>query len=246
MADDTYTSNKRLNTGASEYNALAFIIEGIIKGLVNTAIPVRVDSCTVNSKAGSMQPAGYVSVTPLIRQRSADGKGLETVSIPQLPFFRLRAGNAAIVIDPQPGDIGFAVFAQQDISNLQQEGTDPVPAGSFRCYDQSDGFYLGGLLSAAPTTWVFLDPKDGKIEINAPEEIILNSNKITMKAKTSVTTTAPAIGMNGPFTANGVGGSGGGAMVINGTLKATGDVTAQNNIRATSSVYADHFYGAVN
>jgi len=269
MADDTYTSNKRLNTGASEYNALAFIIEGIVKGLVNTAIPVRVDSCTVNSEAGKMKPAGYVSVTPLIRQRSADGKGLDPVSIPQLPFFRLRAGKAAVVLDPQPGDIGFAIFAQQDISNLQQEGTEPVPAGTFRAYDMSDGFYMGGLLSAAPTTWVFLDPAGENIEINAPKDIVLKSGTrisieapeidvnaplgaegggaINMKGASTVTTTAPAIGMNGPFTANDAGGGSSGEMVINGTLKATGNVTAMQNISATSgSVYASHFWGAVN
>jgi hypothetical protein len=133
MAEDTTrTSNRRLNSGASEYNALSFMMEQMIKGMVNTAIPVRVDSCT---KPGVGGAAGYVSATPLVQQRGADGKSLQPVSLPQLPFFRLQCGTAAVVLDPQPGDVGLAVFSQQDASNIEAGKTDPVQAGSFRCFD---------------------------------------------------------------------------------------------------------------
>lgn len=255
MADDTYTSNKRLNTGASEFNALSFIIENAIKGLVNTAIPVRVDACTVNSEAGSMQPAGYVSVTPLVQQRGADGKALDPVSIPKLPYFRYRAGKAALVMDPQPGDIGMAVFAQQDISNLTQEGNKPVPAGSFRSYDMSDGAYFGGLLGPSPEVWVYIAPTEGKIEINAPKDIILKSGtkidmqapEISMKGSQSVTTqapqvstTSPDIAMNGPITAHDVSGGGGGRMTVNGSMRATG------TLNSDTSMSAPEFYGHLN
>ena len=38
MAEDTTrTSNRRLNSGASEYNAISFLVENMIKGMVNTA-----------------------------------------------------------------------------------------------------------------------------------------------------------------------------------------------------------------
>lgn len=255
MADDTYTSNRRLNTGASDFNAISFLVENMIKGLVNTAIPVKVDACTVNSQAGSMQPAGYVSVTPLVMQRGADGKSLQPVSIPQLPYFRYRAGKAALVMDPQPGDIGLAVFAQQDISGLKQEGTDPVPAGSFRAFDQSDGVYLGGILGPAPEVWVYIAPTEGKIEINAPKDIILKSGtKIDMQAPEinmqggqsvttkapQVTTTSPAIAMNGPIAANDVSGGTGGSMTVNGSMRATG------TLKSDTSMTAPEFYGHLN
>ena len=214
--DTTRTSNRKLNSGASEYNAISFLCEQMIKGMVNTAIPVRVDSCT---KPGVGGAAGYVSATPLVQQRGADGKGLMPVSLPQLPYYRVQAGTAAVVLDPQPGDVGFAVFAQQDISNIKEGTSEPVQAGSFRCFDQSDGVYLGGILgSGAPETYVHLDPEKGEAYIKAP---------------TKITIDAPQIELKGALT---MGGASGGADTI----------TLDGNVTTNGNITAGHFYGPVN
>lgn len=222
MAEDTTrTSNRKLNSGASEYNALSFMMEQMIKGMVNTAIPVRVDSCT---KPGVGGAAGYVSATPLVQQRGADGKALDTVSIPQLPYFRLQCGSAAVVLDPQPGDIGLAICSQQDSSNVQAGTSDPVQAGSFRCFDLSDSFYVGGFMNQAPQTFVHLDPEKGEAYIKAP---------------TKITIDAPQIELKGALT---MGGASGGAD----TITLDGNVTTNGNITAAGNVNAGHFYGPVN
>ena len=57
-------------TASSEYNALHFVITSIIKGLVNTAIPVRVDKIERPAAGGG---AGYLSATPLVKMRSFGG-----------------------------------------------------------------------------------------------------------------------------------------------------------------------------
>ena len=216
MAEDTTrTSNRKLNSGASEYNALSFMMEQMIKGMVNTAIPVRVDSCT---KPGVGGAAGYVSATPLVQQRGADGKSLQPVSLPQLPFFRLQCGTAAVVLDPQPGDVGLAVFSQQDASNIEAGKTDPVQAGSFRCFDMSDGFYIGGFYGQTPTTYVHLDPERGEAYIKAP---------------TKITIDAPQIELRGALT---MGGASGGADTI----------TLDGNVTTNGNITAGHFYGPVN
>ena len=221
--DTTRTSNRRLNSGASEFNAISFLVEQMIKGMVNTAIPVRVDSCT---KPGVGGAAGYVSATPLVQQRGADGKGLQPVSLPQLPYIRLSASTAAIVIDPQPGDVGFAVFAQQDISNLKAGSSDPVQAGSFRTFDMSDGVFIPAILGVTPTTFVHLDPETGEITIKAP---------------TKITIEAPAIELKGSLQMGNAAGSGtGDTMKITGNLDVTGSVTTAGNVSA------GHFYGPVN
>lgn len=231
MAEDTTrTSNRRLNSGASEYNAISFLVEQAIKGMVNTAIPVRVDSCT---KPGVGGAAGYVSATPLVKQRGADGKSLDPVSLPQLPFFRLQAGTAAVVLDPQPGDVGFAVFAQQDISNLKEGSSDPVQAGSFRCFDQSDGVYLGGILGAgAPETYVHLDPEKGEATIKAP---------------TKITIEAPTIELKGALQMGNTAGSGtGDTITLTGNIQATGSASFQGDISTPGTVTAGHLVGPVN
>ena len=222
MAEDTTrTSNRKLNSGASEYNALSFMVEQVIKGLVNTAIPVRVDSCT---KPGVGGAAGYVSATPLVQQRGADGTSLMPVSLPQLPFFRLQCGTAAVVLDPQPGDVGLAVFAQQDASNLEAGKTDPVQAGSFRCFDMSDGFYVGGFYGQAPQTYVHLDPEKGEAYIKAPTKITIESPQIELKGAVTM------------------GGASGGAD----TITLDGSITTNGNITTSGTVTAGHFVGPVN
>ena len=221
MAEDTTrTSNRKLNSGASEFNAISFLVEQAIKGMVNTAIPVRVDSCT---KPGVGGAAGYVSATPLVQQRGADGKALDTVSLPQLPYIRLSASTAAIVIDPQPGDVGFAVFAQQDISNLKAGSSEPVQAGSFRTFDMSDGIFIPAILGVTPTTYVHLDPEKGEI---------------TLKAPTKITIEAPQIELKGPVKMGDAGSSD--------TITLDGNVSTNGNITAAGNVNAGHFYGPVN
>ena len=219
--DTTRTSNRKLNSGASEYNAISFLCEQMIKGMVNTAIPVRVDSCT---KPGVGGAAGYVSATPLVKQRGADGKSLDTVSIPQLPFFRLQCGSAAIVVDPQPGDVGLAVFCQQDTSNLKAGENEPVQAGSFRCFDQSDGVYLGGLMGQTPTTFVHLDPEKGEVTIKSPTKIMLD---------------APIIELKGALQMGNASGSGTGDTIsLTGNIQATGSATFNGNIRSNGVITA--------
>lgn len=225
MAEDTTrTSNRKLNSGASEFNALSFMMEQMIKGMVNTAIPVRVDSCT---KPGVGGAAGYVSATPLVMQRGADGKSLAPVSMPQLPYYRVQAGTAAVVLDPQPGDIGLAVFSQQDASNVKEGTSEPVQAGSFRCFDMSDGFYCCSVLGAgAPETYVHLDPEKGEVTVKAPTKITLD---------------APTIELKGSLQMGNAAGSGTGD-----TMKITGNLDVTGSVKTDGNVTAGHFYGPVN
>ena len=219
--DTTRTSNRKLNSGASEYNAISFLVEQMIKGMVNTAIPVRVDSCT---KPGVGGAAGYVSATPLVQQRGADGKALMPVSLPQLPYYRVQAGTAAVVLDPQPGDIGLAVFSQQDASNVKAGTSEPVQAGSFRAFDMSDGYYCCSVLNQTPTTYVHLDPEKGEVTVKAPTKITIDAPQIELKGAVSM------------------GGASGGAD----TITLDGNITTNGNFTTTGNVSAGHFYGPVN
>lgn len=241
MAEDTTrTSNRRLNSGASEYNAISFMVENMIKGMVNTAIPVRVDSCT---KPGPGGAAGYVSATPLVQQRGADGKSLQPVSLPQLPFIRIYGGKAAVVLDPQPGDVGLAVFSQQDASNLQAGKSDPVQAGSFRAYDMSDGIYIGGILGQPPEVYVELEQDKGVTVKTPANEITIDKDggNVNVKAQAKITLEAPTIELKGALMMGNSAGSGTGD-----TMKITGNLDVTGTIDTNGSVTAGHFYGPVN
>ena len=221
-------------TGSSEYNVLDFVIRSIVCGLVNTAIPVRVDKVERPAEGGG---AGYLSATPLIKMRSAKGDALDVVSIPKLRWFRLQHGTAAIIVDPKPGDIGLAVFAQQDVSALNG-GSEPIQPGSFRCYSISDGFYFGGFWGQKPTTFIRIED-NGQVTVTAPQSVVVNSTDVTVNASGSTKIDSPSVTITGDTTIektltvreliSGTGGmtvSGGSGASVTGNLITTGDVTA--------------------
>ena len=163
-------SNQHPTAGNSEFNALSFMIRSAIRGQVSTAIPVIVKAVDADGSEGT---AGYVDVLPLVCQTDPDNNTLEPVTLYHLPYSRIQGGVAAVVIDPVVGDIGLAVFAQQDSSNVTSGASAPVQPGSFRCFDMSDGFYIGGFLNQAPTCYMEL-MQDNTITINATSGITVN------------------------------------------------------------------------
>lgn len=171
--------------GNSLPNMLDFMVRQTIKGLVNTATLVRVVASYPGGTGGA---AGYVDVLPLVSQTDAEGNSLAPTVIYHVPYFRLQAGVAAIVIDPVPGDIGIGIFAQSDISAIPQGAVQPVQPGSWRCYDQADALYVGGFLNKTPSAWIELT-QEGVINITA---------------KGGVNITTPNVNITGDMTSGGI------------------------------------------
>lgn len=132
-----------------EYNNYAFLVQQALLKL-QTATLVRIEAC---SNSGDLSPVGTVDVTPLVNQIDSNGNAIPHVTIFGLPYLRMQGGASAIILDPQPGDTGVAVFASRDISKVVNTKAQANP-GSRRSYDFSDGMYLGGMLNAAPTQYV--------------------------------------------------------------------------------------------
>lgn len=164
---DTVQGVRKIDSDTSFVNAMSFMIKNQVRGMVNTALPVVVTGVDPGGTDGA---AGYVDVKPMVTQTDATGGRLDPVDLFHLPYFRIQAGTAAIVIDPVVGDIGLAIFAQSDCSTLGQDADTPVQPGSFRRFDQADGFYIGGFLNAAPTSWIEMT-QDGKIKITGTLEL---------------------------------------------------------------------------
>ena len=114
-----------------------------------TATIVRVDAV----QAGATGPVGFLTATDLLQQTDGNNQGIPNQPLHNMPYFRLQGGGNAVIIDPKPGDIGLAIFARRDISEVKrskQEGPPP----SIRQFDQSDGLYIGGLLNGAPSQFI--------------------------------------------------------------------------------------------
>lgn len=168
------------------YNNIAFAIQQLLSK-TQTATLVEVLSCTND---GGLSPVGTVDVKPCVNQLDSAGNPYPHTTIFNVPYLRMFGGKNgnAIILDPQPGDIGVAVFASRDISSVKNTQAAANPA-SGRQYDFSDALYLGGMLNGGtPTQYIKFDSSGivivspSKITLEAPEIDLLGSSKITVQA----------------------------------------------------------------
>jgi hypothetical protein len=145
------------NAGTSPFNSLSFIVQQAIRQQVNTCIICKVLACS----------DGYVDVLPMVTGVSGKGEAIQPTTLYKLPYMRYHAGVAAVILDPVPGDIGLAVFASKDCSNVKAGTTEPQQPASFRGNSQANGFYIGGFLNQAPSVFVELT-QGGAVNITAP------------------------------------------------------------------------------
>jgi hypothetical protein len=151
--------------GNSQYNALSFMIQQAIREQVNTCIICKVVGVS----------DGYVDVLPMVTQVSGKDEAIAPTTLYKLPYMRYHAGIAAVILDPVVGDIGLAVFAGKDCSNVKVGTSEPVPPASFRDNSMANGFFIGGFLNKAPSVFVELT-QGGAVNITAPGGVNINGN----------------------------------------------------------------------
>ena len=91
---------------------------------MRTSLPVRVESVTND---GGVSPIGRVSIRPLVQQVDGEGNATDHGIINNVPYFRIQGGANAVIMDPEVGDIGMALFADRDISAVKASGQSSPP-----------------------------------------------------------------------------------------------------------------------
>lgn len=192
MANDYPAGFAQPTDSAGEFNRTRFqILQALLK--VQTSMPVRVVSCT---NSGGLSPVGTVNVVPMVHQVDSSGNAIPHTTIFNIPYSRAQGGTNAIIIDPQPGDIGVCVFASRDISKIKNTKA-PGNPGSHRNHSFSDGMYIGPLLNAVPTQ--FIQFNADAITITSPTAIHLNAPIVNITASTSFGITSPHSSCQGQF-----------------------------------------------
>lgn len=157
--------------GLGDYTALRFLVQQMLSR-VNTATLAKV----VNVSAGGNGHVGTVDVQPLVNQLDGAGDGKELSVLHNLPYLRIQGGANAIILDPQVGDIGIAVFCSRDISTVKRTRAMANP-GSWATHSMSDGLYLGGVLNEAPSQYVQFAA--GGITIHSTGTVNITSTTLT-------------------------------------------------------------------
>ena len=136
-----------------------------------------------------------------------------------------------MICDPVVGDIGLAIFAQQDCSRLTG-GNTPVAPGTFRCFDMSVGFYIGGFWGQVPKTFIHIEEK-GTIHVVAPKQhhlesptVIVDCETVTVNAKDSATVVTKTAKVNASSS----------LTVDSPQSTFTGNVAIQKNLTVTGHI----------
>ncbi len=200
-------------TGANESSQLLYLIRRQL-GKVRTTTLVKVLACTNN---GALAAVGTVDVQPLIQQLDGQGNVMSLPPLYGLPYVRLQGGANAIILDPQPGDIGLALFGDRDLSAAEQSKA-LSPPGSRRQHSMADGLYIGGVLNGVPSQYVQFEASG--IVVNSPGKVTVIAPNVEVDASTQFKVVSPDIQLQGAVHITG-------AQTNDSTIAATGDVTGQ-------------------
>ncbi|SDK40853.1 hypothetical protein SAMN05216189_103738 [Pseudomonas delhiensis] len=163
----------------SDINALEAVIRAFFSGRW-MARPVKVISVT---NAGGVSPIGYVSLLPLVQQIDGEGDVTPHATIYNAPYMRIQGGANAVILDPQAGDIGIAVFCDRDISAVKSSRSE-APPGSSRQNDPADAVYLGSIIAAAPAQYVRFN--ESGIELVSPTQVHIQAPAAVIDGNTTI------------------------------------------------------------
>lgn len=184
MTEASYPGAERVSDAGGDYDAMRFVMHQVLSRTA-TATLVQIEKVTA---AGEVAPVGFVNVKPMVAQ--IDGKGEPTPHgvIHNVPYFRIQGGTNAVIIDPQVGDIGIALFASHDISSVKKNKA-PSNPGSRRRFDMADALYIGGVLNGTPVQYIRFSSTG--VEIKAPTVTITGDVVITGDVDLSGTLQTP-------------------------------------------------------
>jgi hypothetical protein len=171
-------------TGHNDVNMLDFLVRRALLD-VHTALPCKVvESFPLapgDERLNKDGIAGLVHVELQIDQVDTSDCPIDAGRIYNVPYFRLQAGIAAIVVDPVPGDLGWLSFGERDMSLWKNRRVKEMPATK-RILSQSDPVYFPGILNAPPKIWIRLREDGIYIEGNDQPVNVRTDGDISMKA----------------------------------------------------------------
>ena len=209
---------------------------------INTVFLAKIISVSTEGTEGTKT----VMAQPLICQIDANGNALPSPKLVEIPHYRVQAGTGAFVINPHVGDIGVFVCAKRDISKIKNGVNDPQTPASFRSFDLADSIMIATIHTETASTYIYIDPDSGTIEIKAPESLTVNTATATINASGSTSINSPETTISGHVTIKGgLSVSGGEGAQVDGSISASGDITS-GNISLQSHVHSGVTSGGSN
>lgn len=176
-SETAYRGAEGARDSINDTNALSFLADRVL-GRASTATLVRI--VKVTNQPGDIKAVGRVDVKPMVNQVDGWGQPKEHQTVFGLAYFRYGGGSNAVLLDPEPGDLGLAVFADRDISSVKRTLKESNP-GSRRRFDMSDGIYIGLVLTKdAPQQYVRFTNDGIELYDKNKNQVLMNGDGVQM------------------------------------------------------------------
>lgn len=186
--------------------AIEQVVESIVRGHVNTAIPARV---TAVKEFADKQ---MVDVEPLIHRKYDDGTDTKPPTILNVPLIFPSAGGGLLSFPVQENDGVLLVFSMRDMDNWSvSSGEESTVPESKRTHSLTDAIAIPGLYTTvsnlSPNTTdvelkfagsrVRMKPT-GDVEVNAVGDIdLVSAQDININATGAINMTSTSLSHNG-------------------------------------------------
>lgn len=207
-----YKTSLKPKDMASGLNSMKYVIDRVVKGMVNTILIVRVSAVHDNT----------IDVKTVIKDLSDSGQLVDTYTIPSVKYIKWQFGKNVLKAKPEVGDIGLLLISKQDTSGLVKDGESVCQTNS--CYNIGDGIYLGGLEGLNEEATQFIEFKQDEVNITGTGTVKIVAPTVNIEATTA----------NVNATAINLGGQGGKAVARQGDNVVAG-TTVIGQIQAGSS-----------
>ena len=219
MADESLNGFRTTPASSTPFNVAYFMIRQYM-AKVRTATIVKVLAVTND---GGVSPVGSVDIQPLVQQTDGVGNVTSLPPVYGVPYMRVQGGTNAVILDPQAGDLGIALFGDRDLSVIKTTKDMGTP-GSSRRNSLADALYIGGLLNGTPTQFVQFNT-DG-ITVKSTTKVTIEAPNIQANASTQFKVVSPDIQLDGAVHVIG-------AQTNDSTIVATGEVTGNGKELST-------------
>ena len=222
-----------------------------------------VDGCLPATVQSYDRVSNIATVRPLVSVVAASGESVPRAAVASVPVLALGSGEFFINFPLKPGDLGWIIANDRDIS-LYKQGLAESRPNTLRKHSFEDGLFVPDILRNYTIDAEDLDAnlvvqhKDGKVRVAVWEkQVKITADKTFMRIKDDgmieveapkgILFDTPQVEFTGTFITGTVRkyGQQGGGSTMDGSLHTTQDIKSDTDVQAQSVSLYDHVHTGV-
>ena len=235
---------------------------GMLREVLNKFLQ-NVDGCLPATVQSYDRERNVATVRPIVAVVATSGESVPRAAVASVPVLALGSGEYFINFPLKPGDLGWIIANDRDIT-LFKQGLAEARPNTLRKHSFEDGLFIPDILRSYTIDAEDLDSnlvvqhKDGKVRVAVWEKQVkitadqtflqvMDDGFVKVEAPAGMLFDTPRIEFTGTFKAGTGGkyGQKGGASSMDGSLHTTRDILSDTDVQAQTVSLYDHVHKGV-